>query len=168
MEIPNDPERTSKKPSNPRILDNPMELQSNNDNNNRNHTFQYKNNPKNTHNSSFTRVGIKFQKKLLGWASEWFQSSDECWQLQLQQQLGVQVLLSFLLASVKIAISTAPYGFCWKVYFLRPLRKTFLIGIKNLLFTKQNKQINRGNNKLKSWISFSYSSNQLKHRKQIL
>ena len=38
------------------------------------------------------------------YSSEQFQSSDECWHLQLQQQLGVQLLFSFLLASVKIAI----------------------------------------------------------------
>ena len=51
--------------------------------------------------------------------SERFQSSDECWHLQLQQQLGVQLSFSFLPASVKIANTNEAiffveyYETCW-------------------------------------------------------
>ena len=125
MEIPT----RSEKPSNPRILDNPKKSQSNN-NNKRNTKFLPKNNPK-----TQKRVGIKNFKNWIGCASERFQRSDHSWHLQLQQQHGVQLFFPFLPAIVKIAISTAPYGFCWKLHFhYRLSGKPSWLAIKKTFF----------------------------------
>ena len=67
------------------------------------------------HFLKFNRVG-----------SERFKSSDDSWHQQLQKQQCVQLSFFFIPTSVKIVISTSPYGFCWKVYFHSGLfRKTF-------------------------------------------